>query len=447
MTKRMILALLLILVLAVTSGCSLIVKDPEVDKQTVVLEVNGTSFTKGEVQPLVEEELIYQEYLYTNQYGMSLDTSDPEIVAQVQELVLESLTQQAVVDHQLAEGGYLNLPEEEMNEAQESVETTYQTYVDAIVASEFTDSELSEEEKRAAAVEWMAENGDYPTRDEMLENEIQAVANEKLYQEIVAGVTVSDEEIRAAYDERVSAARADYEMEPQYFDMDVSDELPIYYYPAGYRYVKHILISLAEEDQAALDTLLAQLEEKQQELSSLQEALAIADESAMERLMAQHDQLEEELIALENAYANTQEAAYAALEPKVMEVQAKIEQGEDFDLLIAQYGSDPGMQVEPAMTDGYLVGESSYNYVDAFREGALALEKIGDVSEPVRSDYGVHIIRYVSDVKEGPASFDDVQEMVREEVLTQKQDEAYYSMVDTWVREAQVKVYPKRLAD
>ena len=150
MKKRALFALVLALVMMLASSCSLIVKDPEVDRQTVVLEVNGVSYTKGEVLPMVEEELAYQEFLYANQYGMTLDVNDPEIIAQVQDLVLESLTQQAVVEQKLAEGGYLDLSEVEMEEARQSVEDTYQAYVDAVVANEFADSELSEEEKRVA---------------------------------------------------------------------------------------------------------------------------------------------------------------------------------------------------------------------------------------------------------------------------------------------------------
>jgi len=445
--KQMILAFVLVLVMALASSCSLIVKDPEVDKQTVVLEVNGKSFTKGEVMPMVEEELAYQEFLYSNQYGMALDVKDQEIVAQVQDLVLESLTQQAVVEQKLAEGGYTVLSDEEMAQVEQSVEEAYQSYVDEVVEFQFADSELSEEEKRLAAEEWLAASGEYPSREELLESEKLNAADEKLYQEIVADVTVTEEEVRAAYDERVSAAQSDYEYEPAYFDSDMSDGATIYYYPAGYRYVKHILIPFAQEDQAELDEVMAQLEEKQQELSSLQSAMDIADDSVYEEMSAQHQQLEDELAALETDYITMEEEAYAALEPKVQEIQAKIAEGQSFDDLITEYGSDPGMTVEPAKTRGYAVSQSSSSYADAFREAAMALAQVGDVSEPVRTEFGIHLIRYESDVPQGPAEYDTVREALEAETLSNKQYEAYYSVVSTWVNEAEVKVYRKHLKD
>lgn len=447
MKKRMILALVLALVMALTSSCSLIVKDPEVDRQTVVLEVNGETFTKGHVQLMVEDELAYQEFLYANQYGVSLDVNDPEIITQVQEMVLDSLVQQAVVEQKLVRDGYTNLSQEEMAQAQQVVEDTYQSYVDGVVANELADSELPEEEKRQAAEEWMVSAGGYPTREELLESEILSMADEKLYQELIADVTVTEEEVRAAYEERVSVAQADYEYDPQYFDMDMSDGLTIYYYPAGYRYVKHILIGLAEHDQAKLGEMSEQLTSKQQELSSLQAALEMADESALEELTAQHQQLEAELTALEADYASAEEAAFAAVYPKVEEVQGKIAEGQDFDSLMAEYGTDPGMTVEPAKTNGYVVGLTSDNYVASFREAAMALAQAGDVSEPVRSDFGWHIIRYEGDVPEGPVAYDAVRDALEPEVLAEKQNEAYYSVVDTWVNDAEVKKYLNRLDD
>ena len=65
MRKRVILALMLVVALAVTTSCSLIVKDAEVDKQTVIIEVAGKTFTKGEVNQQVSQTLDYQEYLYS----------------------------------------------------------------------------------------------------------------------------------------------------------------------------------------------------------------------------------------------------------------------------------------------------------------------------------------------------------------------------------------------
>ena len=438
MKKRVFLALMMALLMALTSGCKLIVKDLEVDKQTVVLDVNGKTYTKGELQLMVEDELVYQEYLYANQYGVELDVKDPEIVSQVQDIVVDNVVWQAVLEQKLAEEGYLNLTDEELAQAEQGAKDAYQSYVDLFVTNYFADSELPEDEKFAAAEEMMIAEGGYPTLEELLENEKLLAADEKFFQQIVANVTVSDEEVRAAYDERVAAMQAEYEMNPYYYDMDVNEGATIYYNPAGYRYVKHILLMLPEADQTRLDELDAQIQAKQGEISALQASVDAADAT---------DDLEDELVALQLEYDTVRNAAFDNLQPKVEEVQAKIAEGQDFDALIQEYGEDPGMTEEPALSKGYLIGYTSSDYVASFQEAAMGLANVGDVSEPVMSDYGIHMIKYISEVEEGPVPFELVQELLTAETLAARQNEAYENAVAVWVNEANVKFDKKKLTD
>lgn len=71
------------------------------------------------------------------------------------------------------------------------------------------------------------------------------------------------------------------------------------------------------------------------------------------------------------------------------EIQKKIESGANFDDLIKEYGEDPGMESSP---DGYVFTEGEM--VDEFYQGTKAL-KAGEISEPVNSSYGIHIIQRV----------------------------------------------------
>ena len=78
------------------------------------------------------------------------------------------------------------------------------------------------------------------------------------------------------------------------------------------------------------------------------------------------------------------ESENEALAKKVYE-QAK--SGAEFDKLIADFGSDPGAAVN---TDGYVFTRGEM--VDAFENAAYSLE-IGEISQPVKSEYGYHIIK------------------------------------------------------
>ena len=111
-------------------------------------------------------------------------------------------------------------------------------------------------------------------------------------------------------------------------------------------------------------------------------------------------------------------------------VKEKIDAGEDFETLLAEYGTDPGMTSDDNAA-GYLVGEGA-SYVEAFLNAALALAKDGDVSAPVESDYGWHIIKRVSTEAAHEILYADVKEAfdVYEQAIYQQQ---YYSeIVSKW---------------
>lgn len=442
MKKWMKQALLLLLVLCCASGCSLIYKDPEVDKQTVVLEVNGRQFLKGEVREQIDAELDYQVQLYAYQYGQMLDPNDPEVVSFVEDSVLEILVEEAVVDEKLAAAGFDVPTDEERATAQANADERYASYLEEILTFDLTDPDLPEEEKLSAAEGMMAELG-YPTKEAILEAELQTIADNKLIEQVTGNVTLTEEELQQAFQERVEMAQADYEYDPSYYDMDVSDGATIYYRPEGYRYVKQILIPLSDEDRQALADLNADVENCIEELSALQERFAEAETD--EGLLEEHEAAEAALSAAEAAVAAKEEEACAALQPQVDAVLAALDAGEDFDTLASTYGSDTDMAAQTG--EGYLIGASSENYVEPFREAAMALEQVGDVSEPVCSEYGIHIIRYAADAPSGAVELESVREVLTGEVLQEKKNEVFRTQVESWVKEADVKVYKNRLAD
>ena len=450
MRKRVILVLMLILALLAASSCSLIIKDEEVDKQTPIIEVAGQTFTKAEVNEQVEAVMDYEEYMYS-MYGISYDRTDASTVSLAQDSAIDAMVQQAVLEKKAADLGLDVLSEEEVDEA---VESTYTIYFDSVKSTDFADTELEGEELDAAVEAKMVEYG-YSTREEIAQYETDNKVLEKVRAEAVKDVTVSEEELQEAYNTHVESAMTTYGNSPSSYGTDVQNGSTIYYVPAGYRYVKHILIEFTDEDSQAISDLESQISEKQTELTTAETSLADLgeDASADDEATAQNrvtlsetvEARTAEIADLETQLADAKEAAYAAIQPTVDEVLEKIAAGEDFDALIEQYGQDPGMETSPAKENGYPVTADSTNWVTEFRDAAMALENVGDVSEPVRSEYGIHIIKYVSDAAEGEVGLDAVREALESEVLAQKQDEAYTAAVEAWVEEADAKIYKDRL--
>ena len=91
---------------------------------------------------------------------------------------------------------------------------------------------------------------------------------------------------------------------------------------------------------------------------------------------------------------------------------ARIEAGESFDELAAERSDDPG-----SAADGGRLGEISPGLMDPpFEEAVFALDAQGSVSEPVVTDFGVHLIR-LDAVEAGTiVDFADLDEATRAEV-------------------------------
>ncbi len=95
--------------------------------------------------------------------------------------------------------------------------------------------------------------------------------------------------------------------------------------------------------------------------------------------------------------AATEEDKPEALK-KIKEIQAKINAGEDFDKLMNEFSTDPGLQTQP---NGYTFTKGQM--VEPFEKAAFALE-VGKVSDIVETDYGYHIIKKIETNISGVAS-------------------------------------------
>ena len=455
MRKRVILALVLAAAMLLSSGCKLIVKDAEVDSQTPVIEVLGKVYTKGEVNEQVSATLDYQEYIYAMLYGQYFDKTDGLALAEARAGVVDALIRRTVLENKVAEMG-ITLSDEEKVTLEQAVAETYQGYVDSIKTNYFAETELTGEALDQAVAAQMEELG-YPAQEVLLQEEEQTKLQEKLRGDVVKDCEVTEEESKARYDSRVEDAKANYEMTPAAYGSAVNSGTTTYYTPTGYRYVKHILREISEEDAAAITEQEGKVSEAQSRLSSADVSLASlnedTEEDTEEEARNREQWLQDKAVAeadLTSAQAEVdkvKEQAYVNLQPTIDEIFQKLADGAEFDALMEEYGEDPGMQASPGKETGYLVCEGDTQWVAEFTEAAMALENIGDVSSAVRTGYGVHILTYVSDAAEGPVPFEDVKATLQSELLTEKQNETYTAMENEWIKEANAKIYLDRLSD
>ena len=216
--------------------------------------------------------------------------------------------------------------------------------------------------------------------------------------------------------------------------------------PEGYRTVKHILVipeeavltaykdarSACESAQSNLDTLNAELEELDHEHSEEEEEEH--QHRTAEEIQADIDAAKADLEGKKAAMDKAAEDCLANVKEKTDEIYAKLEAGDDFAALIEAYGEDPGMKNEPTKTRGYYVSAASTNWDKYFTEGAMSLEKVGDVTKtPVVGNSGVHIIRYESDVTPGAVALEDIRDALYEKTLDTARSDHYTSELNGWV--------------
>lgn len=95
----------------------------------------------------------------------------------------------------------------------------------------------------------------------------------------------------------------------------------------------------------------------------------------------------------------------------------------------------------PSKEKGGDLGEfSKGSMVPEFEEVAFSIE-VGKVSEPVKTQFGYHLIKVVDKKEEGISEFEDVKAQVREQVIGLKQQEKYLNTTNELKSKYDIKTY------
>ena len=356
---------------------------------------------KSEIQDEYDQ-MLSQYVAYYAQYGYSVDEYDTELQASVAQETVQTKLSTSIVRHYAAQNGY-ELTEEKKTELAAQVKTALDNtreYLESYLsASGFTGDELN-----AAVEEQMAQAG-YTEETLMDSAELNDVLN-FLYERATADVTVTEDEVKAAFDEKVAKQKESYASVDAFVN-DYVNESEILYTPENVRLMECIFVASVEgeatEDEATADE-------------------ATADEATVSEATAG----EAADIASLTGYA------------KAKAIAAAIAGGADFEETMKAYTEDGS--TEEQMLRGYPVAENSTTYGEAFMAGAMALEHVGDVSDVIVTDYGYFILRYAKDLESGEADFETRKETETEETLTNKKNDAYSAFIDTILDEADIQV-------
>lgn len=254
MSKKSLLALLLAAVM-VLSGCSLVMKDQEVDNLLTIIDVNGT---------LVNKQVFnntYEYNLYIEQYYASMLASfggDGSVDAdKVLENTVDTIITSLVTTQKSKELGFDQLTEADEAQIKADAQAAYDEEINYIKEYYFSGTELSGEELEAAISEQAAASG--VTIEMMEENARATLISDRLRASVTDSVTITDADIQAELDSLIAEEKAAYENNLAAYGLAANNGAVIYYTPAGYRSIN--LIEMAKPTEEGVeDTAKTEIE-------------------------------------------------------------------------------------------------------------------------------------------------------------------------------------------
>ncbi len=417
-----LLALMLALLLCVPALAET-VNDPE----EVLATVNGLKITRGELEDYAAQLKDY----YADQ---GVDTTDPEYEEIFLQLAMTTLVQYRLMDDELVKQG-LELTADEKTEAEAKAKSDWEATLNDGLAYYGVTEDSTAEEEATALVQVLAdlEAMGY-TEQSYIEETVLYAGYDKLRASAVKDVTVSDEEVKAYYDGLVAADELSYkdnaeayenaqQMNLMYQMYGMSDYVtPLYYMPAGYRSMIHILLIPEESLLTAYYDLEATFEEQQ---STLEEGGEVV-----------------ETLVTEEEVEAARLAIIANVQPTIDEINAKLGEGAAFADLIPLYTQDPGMQDAASIAEGYAVHMDSIMWDPVFTDAAFSVQNVGDITEPVVGSYGVHILQYAGDVPGGAVELTaEMQASMKETLLLSAEANAWNDAVLAWEDAAAIEYF------
>lgn len=118
------------------------------------------------------------------------------------------------------------------------------------------------------------------------------------------------------------------------------------------------------------------------------------------------------------------------------EVKSKLDAGEDFSELAKEYSTD----TTTAESGGDLGYFSSGDMVAEFEEVAFALG-VDEISAPVKTDYGYHIIKVVDHQEAKEAKFEDSKEEISDTLMNDKMSTEYTVWLEELKEEYEITNY------
>ena len=190
---------------------------------------------------------LYSEQYYAQmmaQFGLSDGSVDENAVL---ETTVNSYINGLVLQQKAEELGFDQFTEEELAEMNAEAQEAYESQLESIKSSYFSDSELEGEELEKAVKEY-ADSVGY-TLDYFVSSEKSTHTSNRVRASVTDLVTITDDDITAALAQKIADEKSSYESSLATWGKNANAGTTTYYTPAGYRTVKYIEIQKPAADE------------------------------------------------------------------------------------------------------------------------------------------------------------------------------------------------------
>lgn len=191
----------------------------------------------------------------------------------------------------------------------------------------------------------------------------------------------------------------------------------------------------------AIEEKLNEEEDFLEQLENVKESLL--KQYAINKLLSDITVSEEEMVEFYNKEkANFIEGEKARAshilvddEEKALEILESINNGLSFEDAAKEYSTCPSKE-----RGGDLGEFAKGQMVPEFEQAAFSLEE-GQISEPVKTQFGYHIIKLVKKTEPSVIPFENVKEQIEKHLLALKQQEKYNGKTDSLKEKYEVKMH------
>lgn len=123
-------------------------------------------------------------------------------------------------------------------------------------------------------------------------------------------------------------------------------------------------------------------------------------------------------------------------EEEAVEVKSKLDNGDDFAKLAKKHSTDPGSKDNGGDLGFFGKGKM----VKEFEDVAFSL-KVGEISEPVKSEHGYHIIKVEDKKAAKEANYEESKEEIEEAIFNEKIPTEYQTWMQQKFSEYEIETY------